>query len=61
MADVAAVWNFQAFRFTGRDEPECMAADLHIGYGLFDLRHMASHTLVTGTAGPMMRVRFDRR
>ncbi len=61
MADIAAVWNFQDFGITWRDEPERMAADVHIGYGLFDLRHMASRTLVAGTSGPMMSVRLDRR
>ena len=41
------------------DEAERMAPNIDVGDCLFDLRHVARHTITAGTAGPMVRVRFD--
>ena len=46
-------------RHRGRNELERVAADVHVGDGLLDLRHMATHALISGRTGFVMRVSFD--
>ncbi len=43
------------------DEFKRVCANVHIGDGLLDLRHMAGHAFVAGTSGRVVRMRFDRR
>ena len=44
-----------------RDELERVTPHVDVGDLLFDLRHMAGHTLASGAAGRMMRVLLDGR
>src|SRR5262249_5508785 len=45
----------------GRNEAEGVAADVHVGDGLFDARHVARDALAAGAPGLMVRVLFEGR
>ena len=51
MADVARIRDLVVFRHCRRDESECVAADVIVGKGLLDLRHVAGDTLVSKASG----------
>jgi hypothetical protein len=61
MADIAGVRNFQAIGLRRIDEMEGVAADVHVGNRLFDLRHIAGDTLAAGATRGMVGMLFDRR
>ena len=59
MAYVARIWNLQALGLGRRDEAERMAANVHAGNGLLDLRHVAFNAFAAGTARLVMGVLLD--
>ena len=59
MADIAGVRNFQSVSRRRSDEAKRMAPHVHVGYRLFDLRHVASDTFVALTTHFVMRVLVD--
>ena len=61
MACSARIRNLQRFRGRRGDEFEGVSADIDISNRLLDLRHVAAHALIPGTAGFMMRVRLNGR
>ena len=61
MTVVARIGNVQSFGHGGIDETKGMAADIHVGNSLGDLRHVSGDALSAGTAGFMMRVLLQRR
>ena len=61
MAAGAWIWNLELIRHFRRNERERVTADIDIRNRLLDLRHVAGHTVVAGTAGAMMGMRLDAR
>ena len=61
MAAIARVWNAEPLGLGREDEPEGVTADVDVGNGLFDLRHVAGHALAPSAAGLMMSVLLYRR
>ena len=59
VAGVTGVGHLQRFSPGGRDEAKRMAAHIHAGDCLFDLRHMAGDALAARTAILVVRVFFD--
>jgi hypothetical protein len=54
-------WNLEVIRHLRRDERERMAANIDVGNGLFDLRHVAGDAIAAGTPTRVVRVRLDGR
>ena len=61
MAGRARVGDFELVGGRRRDELERMAADVYVGEGLFNLRHMAVDALVAGGAGLVVGVLLQGR
>ena len=53
-------WGSSTDRSARRDEPERVAADVHVGDGLLDLRHVAGHAFAARAAALVMRVILER-
>lgn len=58
MATIAGVWNTGR---RGEDEAERVAADVDVGNGLLNLRHMACHALVSTASGFVVGVLLEGR
>lgn len=59
MTQAARIRHLERRGIGRRDEFEGVAADIHVGDGLFDLRPVACDALIPGAAGGVMRVRLD--
>jgi hypothetical protein len=61
MAHIAGIRNSKHVRLCGRDELECVCANVHISDRLLDLRHVASDALISWAIGLVMCMGFDAR
>lgn len=61
MADIARIRNFQRIRRFRSDEMKRVGADVDVGDGLLNLRHVARNTFTARSARFVMGVRLRRR
>ena len=55
----ARIGDFELVGHRRRDERKRVAADVHVGDRLLDLRHMARHTITAGAAARVMGMVFQ--
>ena len=61
VANVAGIRDLQGIGLSRRHEMKRVAADIHIGDRLFDLRHVTGDAFAPGAARLVVRMRFDAR
>jgi hypothetical protein len=55
------VWNVEPLGLRRKDEPKAVTADVEVGDGLLDLRHVARHALASFTAAVVISLLLECR